>query len=226
MSNMYSFAKTWNPLGGECPHKCSYCSTNKIKKRNLPYFNKKYSGKLRLDENAMGKNLGKGNFWFVCAQMDLFAEEVPANMICVILHRCKEFPNNTYFFQSKNPERFKEFENNFPKDSILCTTIETNRIYENIIGNAPYPGKRSMAMSYISTKFTTQVTVEPIMEFGNPAMLSFIYNCNPSQVNIGANSFKDIVLPEPPKEKILELISELEKFTTVHQKDNLKRLLI
>jgi hypothetical protein len=32
-------------------------------------------------------------------------------------------------------------------------------------------------------------------------------------------------LPEPPKEKILELIAELEKFTKVVQKKNLGRLL-
>jgi hypothetical protein len=32
-------------------------------------------------------------------------------------------------------------------------------------------------------------------------------------------------LPEPPKEKILELIFALEKFTVVKQKSNLKRLL-
>ena len=53
-----------------------------------------------------------------------------------------------------------------------------------------------------------------------------IKTCNPIQVNIGADSsHKRNKLPEPPKEKILELIEELEKFTSVVQKKNLRRLL-
>ena len=50
--------------------------------------------------------------------------------------------------------------------------------------------------------------------------------CNPVQVNIGADSSpKHNNLPEPSKEKILELIAELGNFTKVVQKKNLKRLL-
>ena len=53
-----------------------------------------------------------------------------------------------------------------------------------------------------------------------------IKHCNPAQVNIGADSSpKRNRLPEPPKEKILELIAELETFTKVVKKKNLKRLL-
>jgi len=39
------------------------------------------------------------------------------------------------------------------------------------------------------------------------------------------NMYEWMPLPEPPKEKILELISELKKFTVVKEKSNLKRLL-
>ena len=48
--------------------------------------------------------------------------------------------------------------------------------------------------------------------------------CNPKQVNIGADSGNNN-LPEPSKEKVLALIDELQKFTTIHNKSNLKRLL-
>jgi len=48
--------------------------------------------------------------------------------------------------------------------------------------------------------------------------------CEPLQVNIGADSGKN-GLPEPPIEKVLELVAELEKFTTIHNKSNLGRLL-
>ena len=55
---------------------------------------------------------------------------------------------------------------------------------------------------------------------------TIIKHCDPRKVNIGADSSPNRnKLPEPPKEKILELIAELEKFTTVVQKKNLRRLL-
>ena len=64
------------------------------------------------------------------------------------------------------------------------------------------------------------------MDFDLPEFIQLIWRCNPVQVNIGADSSpKRNKLPEPPKEKILELIAELEKFTTVVQKKNLTRLL-
>ena len=64
------------------------------------------------------------------------------------------------------------------------------------------------------------------MDFDLSEFVEMIKACNPIQVNIGADSsHKRNMLPEPPKEKILELIDELEQFTTVVQKKNLVRLL-
>ena len=70
------------------------------------------------------------------------------------------------------------------------------------------------------------ITIEPIMDFDLPEFITMIKHCKPRQVNIGADSSpKHNRLPEPPKEKILELIAKLETFTKVVQKKNLKRLL-
>ena len=64
------------------------------------------------------------------------------------------------------------------------------------------------------------------MDFDLLEFVKLIKMCTPVQVNIGADSNqKRNKLPEPPKEKILELIGELEQFTTVVQKKNLRRLL-
>lgn len=64
------------------------------------------------------------------------------------------------------------------------------------------------------------------MDFDLPEFIEMIQHCLPVQVNIGADSSpKRNNLPEPPKEKILELIAEIEKFTNVVQKKNLARLL-
>ena len=78
-------------------------------------------------------------------------------------------------------------------------------------------------MNTISNYVDTYVTTEPIMDFNLEEFVSMIIICKPKQVNIGADTGNHH-LPEPSKEKIMQLISELEKFTIVHQKKNLKRL--
>jgi protein gp37 len=215
--NMYEGVVTWNPLGGECSHRCPYCSTNTLKKRYGAVRNK-YSGPLQL---YPGFPKSTDKTVFVCAQNDLFAESVPDKWIDEILSRCNAI-DNTYLFQTKNPERYWDFEARFPKKSILCTTIETNRYYR-VQGNTPDPDARVDGMRHL-LDFTKHVTIEPIMDFDLDEMIYLIRNCYPDQVNIGADS-KHNHLPEPSKEKVLELISELEKFTVVKQKSNLSRLL-
>jgi DNA repair photolyase len=219
MGNMYEGVVTWNPLAGECPHKCSYCSTHSLMR--YPVIKAKYSGELRLDYKALNKNLGSGKIIFVCAQNDLFQHYIPEHWIHEVFNQCKKF-NNTYLFQTKNPERFIPVIKEFPTKTILCTTIETNRIYPQM-GNTPRPDQRSYAMNCIS-EFPKQVTIEPIFDFDLDELVLLIKMANPDQVNIGADS-KNNHLPEPSKEKLLALIDELQKFTTIARKTNLARLL-
>jgi len=221
--NMYEFVNaTWNPLAGACPHGCSYCSTNKLMR--YPAIKNKYTGEPRLDEKQL-TNLGKDNFIFVCAQNDLFADGVPDSVILPILDHCAKF-DNKYLFQTKNPDNVLDFINHPAiEKSVICTTIESDIFYPEIMGNTPQPMQRSMAMHKISYLINTYVTVEPIMDFNLEHFVQMIHRCNPQQVNIGANSFPKIHLPEPSKEKVLQLISELEKFTKVVQKSNLTRLI-
>lgn len=217
-SNMYEGVITYNPLGGECPHKCAYCSTNSLKR--FPGVAAKYSGSLQLYPGLPKKS---DKTVFVCAQNDLFAKEVPFEWIGEIISRCRAIDND-YLFQTKNPERMKEFAPYLPEKSILCTTIETNRIYPQM-GNTTDPYQRSLAMEeHTKAGFKTQITIEPIMDFDMEEMVWLIEQANPNQVNIGADSKRNN-LPEPSKEKVLELIRELEKFTVVKQKSNLARLL-
>jgi hypothetical protein len=62
------------------------------------------------------------------------------------------------------------------------------------------------------------------MDFDLEEMVELIKRCNPVQVNIGADSGNNH-LPEPSMEKLLALIDELQKFTTIARKSNLGRLL-
>lgn len=218
--NMYEWAKPWNPLGGECYHNCSYCSTNKLKR--FPVIQYKYSGDIRMFSDLF-KLPKEPKTIFVCAQNDMFGNNVSVIFINRILKECKKFPQHTYFFQTKNPERYLTYLPDFPKGSILCTTIETNRWYPGIMRHAPHPELRSLAMNRIDT-FEKQVTIEPIMDFDLDEMVSMIKYCDPLKVNIGADS-KHNHLPEPSKEKLLALIDELQKFTIIERKINLARLL-
>lgn len=68
------------------------------------------------------------------------------------------------------------------------------------------------------------ITIEPIMDFNLVPFIEMLRNIMPEWVNIGADS-QGHDLREPPAGKIKELIAELERFTEVKIKSNLKRLL-
>jgi hypothetical protein len=79
-------------------------------------------------------------------------------------------------------------------------------------------------MSHITEITEKYITVEPVMDFQPERFIEGIMRCNPKQVNIGADSGNNR-LPKPTKEKVMELITALEKVTVVKQKANLSRLL-
>lgn len=218
---MYDFVShTFNTVKGACPHKCAYCYMDAIRKR----FNKE-AKPAYLDEKEFNTNLGENNFIFVGSSNDLFTEAHPEEWITKTLDYCDKF-NNRYLFQSKNPERILHFiDHPVFKKSVVCTTIESDMEWPSITGDCPAPVERARAMMGISHHVKTYVTIEPIIDFDSiNDMTLMIRVCNPKQVNIGADSGHNH-LPEPSKEKILKLIEELEKFTVVKQKSNLKRLL-
>lgn len=223
--NMYDFVnKKPNPLAGECSHKCGYCYVTKMKAR-YPKLKEKYSGKPRIYPSVLSKKFKESDFVFVCDCNDLFAENVPDEIIVQILEAYKGSPAKL-FFQTKNPERLvNKFIGYIPEGSIICTTIETNRYYSEM-GNAPSIEEREFAMSQIyDMGFQTQVTIEPIMDFDLWRMVDLIRECKPSQVNIGADSGRNN-LTEPDKGKILALMEVIQEFTTVKKKTNLARLLV
>jgi len=210
-SNMYSWINaTWNTIKGECPHGCSYCYCKRWGKQKP----------VRFDKKELNTDLGSGNFIFVGSSCDMFADEIPEKWILDTLGHCRSFFKNKYLFQSKNPTRFIDFYKYYPQ-SVFCTTIETNRWYKEM-GDAPTPTDRMLGI--MSTLNDRYITIEPIMDFDLQEMVEIIRLCRPKQVNIGADSGNNN-LPEPSKEKILELIDELKKFTVIDIKTNLQRLL-
>ena len=213
---MYTFVThTWNTVKGECPHKCSYCYMQRFGQRPP----------VRFDLSELRTNLGQGNYIFVGSSNDLFASDIPEEWIRKTLDHCFRY-DNKYMFQTKNPSRFLEFIQSpvISQQVQVCTTIETNRWYEGIMKNCPPPQERAAAMETASKSVQTLVTIEPILDFDLAEMVSLIRQCNPVQVNIGADSGHNN-LPEPDAGKITALINELKQFTVIDQKRNLYRIL-
>jgi len=210
---MYNWiTHTWNTVKGECPHGCTYCYMHRWGKQKP----------VHLDEKELNTDLGSGNFIFVGSSCDMFAEEIPDLWLYKTLGHCINF-DNSYLFQSKNPLYLLGSSAFLPKKSVICTTIETNRYYPDIMGLTPKPGERATAMYHIEG-IKKYVTIEPIIDFDLIELVALIQMADPTSVNLGADS-KNNHLPEPSKEKLLALIDELKKFTVIDQKRNLKRLL-
>ena len=211
--NMYQFVNyTWNAIKGKCPHNCPYCYMKRFKQN-----------KVHLDTKEFRTDLGKDNFIFVGSSCDMFAAEIKGTWIGETLEYCRSFPDNKYLFQSKNPSVMFDWIDEFPANSVIGTTIETNRFYSDYMGSTPLPQNRAVYMNKISKMYPTMVTVEPIMAFKLDVLVNLIRWCQPQWVNVGADSGGNN-LPEPTGVEVEALVAELRKFTKVKIKKNLARL--
>jgi protein gp37 len=212
VGNMYDFTThQWNPVKGRCKNDCSYCYVKRFPVKDL-----------RLDEKELKTFHGAGRFIFVVSGSDLFNDDVPKEWIDKVLAECRKYPENRYLFQSKNPKRFLEFIGYFPQNSILGTTIESNRYYPDI-SKAPAPVERALAMMNIN--LPRMITCEPILDFDLTELSKWIIDIKPEWINIGANSNWRQKLPEPDREQVKDLIRMLrENNIVVKLKDNLGRI--
>ena len=219
--NMYPcVTSTHSFLGGECPHKCSYCYVDN------PRFGRaeRYTGPIRLIEAEFKVNYGTGKTIFIEHMNDLFAKEVPSEFIARIFEHCHKWPDNTYVFQTKNPARYMEGTFGvWPSKIILGTTVETNRDTPGI-SVAPTPKDRLAAMARLYHGTKKFITIEPVLDFDVDELASKIAAANPFFVNLGADS-KNHNLPEPTVEKIMALVAKLAEYgIELREKHNLQRL--
>ena len=225
--NMYEFiTHTWNPIIGKCPHDCKYCYV-------IYKYGQMKNETLRLDRNSLNDDFGTGKFIFVGSGVDLFANNIPEEWINRVLNKCADGNNdlfgstNRFLFQTKNPSRMLQFiDHPIFQSSVICTTIESNRYYPSIMNHAPHVEERALAMNEIANReIETYLTIEPIMDFDLDELVNLIKLCHPEQINIGANTIKNKRLPEPSKEKILQLVDNIGSDYKLELKSNLERLL-
>jgi DNA repair photolyase len=170
----------------------------------------------------MGKKI------FVAHTSDLFAQEVPEDIIKWVLERCNMYPRNEYVIQTKNPARMLEYLYMMPKENFeLGTTIESDD--EELLATyskAPAPVERLISMAFLKSKgYNTFITIEPIMKMKSASEFArMLVNAKPNFINIGADSKKS-KLPEPSKEEIEKLIDVLgSDGVEIKIKTNLARL--
>lgn len=232
-SNMYEFiGETINPLLGQCQHLCKYCYVESLKRR-FEALNTRYSGEVRLDEKVLKKRLKKGVRYFVGSCNDIFADNVPFEMKKAIVNWCNKNTQSEILLQTKNPfgivffNKFLFLRSAFLKHIILCFTIETddNKLLSKY-SNAPSYINRITSIIKLSSFNKKQITIEPIMKMVDiKKFASDLASCHVGQINIGADSGHNN-LPEPTKEEVLLLISELKRLgQKVHLKNNLKRII-
>ncbi len=211
--NMYSFCThTFNIIKGLCPHECAYCYMRRFKQNPT-----------RFDRKELKTDLGKDNFIFLGSSCDMFADAIDNGWIIEALDYCKKF-DNRYLLQTKNPKKLFEMRSFLPPNSVVGTTIETNRFYGQIMCNAPEPLERAHYIGMIGMSVPTTITIEPILDFDLKSLIGLVDRCRPEWISIGADS-QGHKLPEPPKKKIEKLIEGLDRFTEIKIKKNLVRLM-
>ena len=229
--NMYPWAYTWNPLAGKCPHECYFCY---VEGKIAPWMRRMGSNKfyepLRLVESEFKVPLIVPNGYIVFVEScgDLFAYDVEESWIWQVLNRIKKFPQTTFLLQSKNPERFFDF--NIPQNCILGTTIESNRDYH--LSKAPSPKERYHVFFMLNNDrdfegnkiYRLMVSIEPVMDFDLDELVFWMQEIDPEFISIGADSGNNNLV-EPSPKKLQELIEILSRVTEVKQKENLSRLL-
>ena len=153
----------------------------------------------------------------------------PANFRLIIdeIHRKnrrrrKNKPEQTFYFQSKRPEYFKQFLGELPKNAVLLTTLETNRDegYDQI-SQAPVPSERYR--QFLELAYPRKVvTIEPVMDFDHKTFLEWIVQIKPEYVYLGFNSKpKAVQLPEPTPQKFFDFIAALKQHgIQVHLKND------
>jgi hypothetical protein len=211
---MYANAKTWNPFKG-CGFDCTYCEPTfkRQAKRQMHICQSCYEYKPHTHYDRLEK-IPSAEIIFVAGNADLaFAsKDFIKEIIESIKEHNKRCPHKTYYFQSKKPEIFADFVNDFPDNVILLTTLETNRDEGyGKVSKAPKPSTRYS--QFLNLEYPRKVvTIEPLMACDPEIFSQQIITLRPEYVWLGLNSKPNSVfLPEPSDDEALLLIKLLRQ---------------
>jgi protein gp37 len=148
---------------------------------------------------------------FACDMGDLFGDWVPRLWILKVLDAIKNSPSSYFLFLTKNPKRYFEFLEVFPKNIVLGATIETNREYN--VSSAPSVTQRYECMTRLPYH-NKMISIEPIMDFDPEIFVSWLKEISPVVVHVGYANYNQHI-SEPSLDKTADLIRNLGSFTKV-----------
>ena len=209
---MFPFiTKTWNPLGGECLHKCPYCWVTKQLKPMFPNVRKKYSGEPRLVqyelENAKYKLWEINDYVFVCDCTDLFGNWVPTEYIRQILEVIGT-RTNRFLLLTKNPERYRQLISigvSIPDNCVLGCTIESD--IDHLSTGMMESARLAVMLELSLMGYPVMLSIEPIMDF-SLKFIEKIVEIKPRCVAVGYDNYSN-GLTEPSLEKTKFLMERL-----------------
>jgi len=168
-----------------------------------------------------------GTWIFVGSMGDILCPGMKDEWILKLLQFIKDCTtNNKFLLQTKNTPRLLElFDELKPlkEKIILGTTLETNR--ETPWTEAPPTWWRHQALRAMKNRgFKTFLSLEPLADFDAKTMMLLVEDIAPEAVEIGLENYTSF-LPQPPKHKIIALLSFLKiKGIPYVLKENLRHL--
>jgi protein gp37/ParB-like chromosome segregation protein Spo0J len=152
---------TWNPVTG-CKHGCPYCYAREAANLHYTQFPadqrfdpRLWEERLRAPSNTkIPKDKQAEPGWkhvFVCSMADLFGEWVEESWINKVLNVCRDSPQWTYIFLTKNPSRLPTI--TFPKNCWVGTTVDGQK--------RVVPALDAMAQVKATVRF---ISCEPLLE--------------------------------------------------------------
>lgn len=135
---------------------------------------------------------------------------------------CNKWPDRTFLIQTKNPGIFLLHDGNIPKNLIVGTTIESNRLVS--AGNSCYferydhgfepisqaPSAKQRYEGMLSFDGRKAIIIEPVMGFDIDVLASWVYTINPEIVWVGYDSHpKKNMLTEPSLYKVDSFVGRL-----------------
>ena len=200
------YGEIWNPVTGACPYGCVYCSE---RLRSIIRGERE----LTLQKD---RAIPSSENIFVANCLDLFADQMPEEIIRWVLDAAHQRKHQYFVFMTKNPRRYLDFIAYLPKKSELIATIESDTDYPGI-SSAPSQSTRLHSMEALRGELpdaNLAIGIQPIMDF-TPQFLKALIVAKPNEVDISFDTRKPSQkikpLIEPSNSKAYQLAKDLRK---------------